>query len=355
MVRKKKSKKNAGGQPSKTYDVGGAGGGHVSLTGAVPTIEDCLAKESTTDKVGRMFCEHNKDYCHVCCVDYRMGNRYIEEGAGLKKKETELEEAARMYATALKALRGMEKMHPRPSPEVFAQNRQWRDEFKAKIVAFERAGESTQAVVQKAFDRELSDELDMEAMMQNMAKLNPGQTEFEMGGEESQKIYDEFVKAPEGKGNRADHYTCSYCGETGTVKLLQCSRCKKATYCSKKCQVEAWPSHKKNECDKAKPNSKEPKKERLTWDQVEAHSGEPASGKLEVKVIKDESVMRQVFQCKDRVGMCRRIAAYTDSREIAGLKLGATLTWKNPRFHHFMDGSSGARIEEEDLNNITVS
>jgi hypothetical protein len=93
----------------------------------------------------------------------------------------------------------------------------------------------------------------------------------------------------------------------------------------------------------------------LTWEQVEAHGGAPVTGKtLEVKVMLDESFARQVFSCKDRVGAIRRIAAYTDSRQIPGLQVGSTLRWKNPRFHYFMDGSSGARIEEEDLKDVTV-
>ena len=89
---------------------------------------------------------------------------------------------------------------------------------------------------------------------------------------------------------------------------------------------------------------------------MEAFGGRPAEGKvLEVQAMLDESMMRQVFQCKDRLGKLRRIAAYTNSRSIAGLRQGSIIKWKNPKFHYFMDGSSGARIEEEDLANITVS
>ena len=64
---------------------------------------------------------------------------------------------------------------------------------------------------------------------------------------------------------------------------------------------------------------------------------------------------RQVLECKDRVGAVRRIAAYTDSRGFAGVASGKVLRWTNPRFHYFMDGSSGARIEEDDLVNVTIS
>jgi len=304
------------------------------------------------DDFGRMFCSHDRDFCNICCVDHRLGNRVMEEDAGLKKKATPVEEAAQMYATTLRALRGMEKMHPRPSEEIFENNREYRDTYKAQLDRFAEDGEDVQSAIRQAVDREDSSEIEMDAMTQSLARLNPGQTELEFGGEESQKIYDELIKGPKAKENRVDLYTCAYCNKSSYTTLLVCSRCKIVSYCGRECQVAAWPAHKKNGCVKRKD---EPKTLRLTWDQVEAHgAGLPADGTLEVKAIKDESMMRQVFQCKDRVGMCRRIAAYTNSREIPGLRVGATVKWKNPRFHYFMDGSSGARIEEEDLQNIVV-
>mmetsp|Transcript_21371 Transcript_21371/g.31679 ORF Transcript_21371/g.31679 Transcript_21371/m.31679 type:complete len:92 (-) Transcript_21371:99-374(-) len=85
----------------------------------------------------------------------------------------------------------------------------------------------------------------------------------------------------------------------------------------------------------------------LTWDEVEAHRGVPVQGKaLEVRAMLEQSLTRQVFVCKDRAGTVRKVAAYTNSRAIPGLKPGSILRWKNPRYHYFMDGSGGARIEE---------
>lgn len=304
------------------------------------------------DDIDRMFCSaHDRDHCHVCCVDFRPMNKAAEERAGLRKEETPVEQAAAMYATALRALRGMENMRPRPSEEIFAQNRVWRDEQKALLDKYAAAGEDVAPILRKAIDLERSNELEFEALTQSMSRLNPDKNELQIGGEESQRVYDEFVKGPQQKDNRGDFFTCAYCNKTSTKKLMACSRCKKVSYCGKECQIAAWPAHKKNECVKA---DKEAKKLKLTWDQIEVHRGAPAPGTLEVKAIKDESMTRQVFQCKDRVGMCRRIAAYTNSRQIDGLRVGATLRWKNPRFHYFMDGSCGARIEEEDLGNVTV-
>jgi hypothetical protein len=65
----------------------------------------------------------------------------------------------------------------------------------------------------------------MEAMVEAMARLNPGQRDFEMGGEESQRIYDEFVKGPTVKDTRADVFSCSYCGKTSAKRLSGCGRC----------------------------------------------------------------------------------------------------------------------------------
>lgn len=93
----------------------------------------------------------------------------------------------------------------------------------------------------------------------------------------------------------------------------------------------------------------------MTWEQVEAHGGAPAANEtLEVRVILDESVMRQVVTAKDRVGVVRRVAAYTKDRNSPDLQVGSILRWKNPRYHYFMDGSSGARIELEDLKDVTI-
>ena len=68
----------------------------------------------------------------------------------------------------------------------------------------------------------------------------------------------------------------------------------------------------------------------------------------------DESMMRPVFGCKDRTGVVRRVAVYTTSRSLPGLRTGAVLRWKNPHFNYFGDGSSGARIEDEDVANISL-
>ena len=77
---------------------------------------------------------------------------------------------------------------------------------------------------------------------------------------------------------------------------------------------------------------------------------------LETRIVLSDSIgIRQVWECKDREGTVRRIAAYTNSRAIPGAAPGKVLRWTNPRYHNFIDGSSGARLEEQDLVNVKVS
>ncbi len=56
-------------------------------------------------------------------MSFDIQNRIAEENAGLIKKKTELEVAAAEKPLVVSALEGMEKMVPRPSFDVFAQNR----------------------------------------------------------------------------------------------------------------------------------------------------------------------------------------------------------------------------------------
>jgi len=131
---------------------------------------------------------------------------------------------------------------------------------------------------------------------------------MEYGGPETQKIYDQVAAPPPTKQKRADLYSCTFCKAVSTTKLMCCSRCKKSSYCSRECQKNAWEAHNK-ECIPAKT---EPKSLPLTWEQVEAFGGAPVVGEtLEVRAMLDESMMRQVFLCKDRVGVVKRVAAYT--------------------------------------------
>ena len=308
------------------------------------------------DEIGRCFCKaHNREVCHICCYNFEPTNRMAEENAGLIKKRTEIEETAESYAIAKCSLKGMERMHPRPHAEVFKQNQYFCRQHEKELQKFRNEGKGAEvdAAIKKAMEKQMGGQTEMNAMARAFQTQNPGKSTFEFGGEETQKLYEQFAATPDYEKNvRVDLHTCAYCHKVSEEELKFCAKCRKVVYCNRDCQKKAWKAHKKI-CIPA--DSDKVISARLTWAQLEALDGQTASGRtLEVRAVLDESVMRQVVQCKDRNGEMKRVAAYTDSRNIPGLKPGAVLRWKNPRFHYFMDGSSGARIEEEDLVNILV-
>ena len=201
---------------------------------------------------------------------------------------------------------------------------------------------------------------------------------MEYGGEETQTLYDKAAaKPPSASVAAVDNRTCAWCSaNSGVQKLLSCSGCHAAYYCNQVCQKAAWKGHKQM-CRQAKAAAAaaaasaasaeaaaataetKPKKIKLplTWAQLEAFGAEtPAQGKtLEVRVMEDESMLRPLFRCKDRVGAVKRIAVYTSDRTLRGLASGKVLRWRHPRFHFFADGTSGGRVEDEDVPNITLS
>lgn len=75
---------------------------------------------------------------------------------------------------------------------------------------------------------------------------------------------------------------------------------------------------------------------------------------LEVRFIQQEPGSRLIALSKDRAGVTKRVVAYTKSGDIPGYRPGTIMRWQNPRFHCFEDGSSGVRIEEDDLQNILI-
>lgn len=131
-------------------------------------------------------------------------------------------------------------------------------------------------------------------------------------------------------------------------------------YCSKECQKSAWKAQKlvcKKQPKKGEEGYEKKTKLYLTWAQLETYGDSvPATGKtIELKIIDDQSMMRQVMGCMDREGIVKRVACYNNARSIPEMKVGSLMRWKNPRFHYFMDGSSGARIEESDVPNIVLT
>jgi len=97
-------------------------------------------------------------------------NREAEEDAGLVKRKTEVERAAEDYAIALHALQGMERMYPRPSPEVFAENRQFLREAEEKLRLFSKVGTHVEAAKRAAIQEQRSQDMQQRAILQAWKK-----------------------------------------------------------------------------------------------------------------------------------------------------------------------------------------
>lgn len=203
-------------------------------------------------------------------------------------------------------------------------------------------------------------QLELQALLQEGHKDNPGEAVMPFGGAETQQYYDKgAAKPPAANKVLTDRRTCSHCLRGSACSLKSCGNCRCVYYCNKKCQAAAWPAH-KLECATFAAEGRRSKQKKgaqpLTWEQLQAFGCETAYGKvLEVRVVVDESLFRPVFGCKDRTGDMNTIAVYTHSAVLNGLETGKVLRWKNPRFHYFMDGRCGARIEDEDVPNVTIS
>jgi hypothetical protein len=299
----------------------------------------------------------------------------------LHRPQTEVEKLAEQFVMCEKGLAYI-KLNKMDDPG--GGNAKGLAEAKAGIQKLLQSGQTKQGEVDNAMrkyrDKSEASDAELRAVQQEWSKANPGKTTMEFGGEETQKLYDKVAaKPPSATAAVVDNRTCSWCGtSSGVRKLLSCSGCHAAYYCNQECQKAAWKGH-KPACKKAQSAAAsdaaaaaapataaaadssvaKPKKSKLplTWAQLEAFGhGVPAQGKtLELRVMEDESFARQMFQCKDRVGAVKRIAVYTSNRTLPGLASGKVLRWRHPRFHYFVDGSSGCRVEDEDVPNITLS
>lgn len=314
-----------------------------------------------SDEIGRCFCEvHRKDHCNICCMSFIEPNIQVEEQAGLRRPSSKVEELAKSKVMLERGLAYMMEQDPQ-TRRTMQENIDYHESELARVnrELQELQSEGDQHTIAKAVAEEVekgeSMDADNRALASAFAKLNPGKTEFHVGGEETQKIYDQFVAPPPSsqREQALDPYTCTYCRKNSTTKLMACARCKKQAYCGRDCQKSHWKAHQKECVPVEKLSDAEEKQMPLTWKQLEEF--QIAQGeRLEVRFMEQEPGLRQIAVCKDRVGLAKRVAAYTESRRIPGFVPGKVMVWKTPRFHSFADESSGARIEESDLVNIKI-
>eukprot|EP00942_MAST-04A_sp_MAST-4A-sp1_P003372 g3372.t1 len=323
----------------------------------------CFLDNHTEDKYGRCFCKcSHKVVCHSCCVDFTTVNEIAEEEHGLRKKKSKCEELVNQIYTLDAGIKFM-KQNGDMSSENYVFHQEQRSKVMLELLRMVETGETTDAEIEVAGNncrnREMTEKEEKHAMFEAWKKDHPMESTMHYGGAETQKYADQLKKPPSANLNRADSRVCSWCKKFTTKgKFKTCEGCGMAYYCSTKCQEDGWKGHKKD-CKKNQENGtkKSKKKLPLTWSQLQAYGfGNVAEGKtLEVRMVRDNSIfIRQVVKCIDREGMIMTVACYNDARRIEGLSQGAVLRWKNPRYHVFGDGQTGARIEEADMKNVKV-
>lgn len=317
------------------------------------------------DEVGRCYCaKHRRELCHECCLCFDMPNEILEEQIGLSKERSKGEKLAEQHVLLERSIATFMKEDPRTRHalrnEMFshhkAELKRVQTELK-NLKATTSADEVDQieAALRKERLKGRTQDADRAALLNAFLQQNPGATTMEIGGPDQQRLYEQFVAPPPsaGRDQAVDPYTCSYCKKHSTAILLACGQCRKQAYCNRECQRVHWKAHKKS-CVPSEQLSKEDKKRLpITWEQLEEF-GTATGEKLEVRFLEQEDGFRLIAQCKDRAGVCKRVAAYTNSRNIPNFGPGKIMVWKNPRFHYFLDGSSGARIEDSDLKDIVI-
>ena len=321
--------------------------------------------EVYTDKMGRSFCDaHRRESCMACQLDFKIMNDEVEIQCGAKKPYTEVERLTKDKVTLERGIKFMDEQMAGQDKNRHPMTKNYKFHKKELKRVNEELEKHDKNEVEQglsiAYEKAYNQDAIMNSLKQAWAAENPGATEMPFDGEETARLYEKFASAPNENEKNLDPRTCAYCRKVSTELLQVCGRCKKKFYCNRDCQKSAWKGH-KLECEPTKKELSKSEKEKieqvpLSWEQLHAYGVEvPAIGKvLEVRAISDDSLMRQVLACKDRTGGVRRIAAYTNQSKIPGFEVGKILRWKNPRYHYFMDGSSGARIEDDDLENITI-
>eukprot|EP00741_Cyanophora_paradoxa_P001652 tig00000498_g1603.t1 len=178
---------------------------------------------------------------------------------------------------------------------------------------------------------------------------------------------------------------CGKCGKAGATN--RCGRCKQVFYCDVPCQRADWGRHKPL-CQPAAtaaapatatsapsapapapaaasaaaqpPPSRQRKgagggERRLTWGDVRRGGGGAVRGTLEVWAQGPPFFLRHTVQAADAKGEVGTVSFYLEGGPppgLLGVRAGSRIRWRNPHFHRFMDGQSGARIEDDDLPNL---
>lgn len=276
-----------------------------------------------TDEIGRCYCdEHRRERCDECCLAFGPTNRMAEVRAGLSAPPSRAQELAEQKVMIERGIVYVRQNSP-DNHEYIRHHQQMLAEVDRELKDLERQGqevEIAQAMAEEV-DKARTQDAELAAMARGFAQMNPGQRHFEVGGPQTQEVYEQYVAPPPSaqRDQSVDPFTCSYCHRLSTTKLQACGRCKKQAYCSRECQRTHWKAHKKECVPVEELDRKDQKRLPLTWKQLEEFGVAPQDRKLEVRFLEQEPGMRLIALCKDRVGIAKRVAAYTNSRTIPGL------------------------------------
>jgi hypothetical protein len=215
-----------------------------------------------------------------------MMNRQTEIREGIRKEPSEIEKLAEQRVILQNGIKFMLEQNQPYMKEnlLFHQSELKKVDKKLKTLSSGAVTNEVSEAMRAAVQKSDGNEAEMRAIQSAWAKQNPGKTVMEFGGEETQKLFDQFAALPPSADiQRGDVLTCGYCGKSDTQKLHLCSRCKMVAYCNKECQTAAWSGHKKVCAPKNKEAKKEDQKKEklpLTWEQLEAFGQFPAEGKV---------------------------------------------------------------------------
>ena len=199
-------------------------------------------EDTFVDDVGRIYCTpHGRATCHVCCMDFAIMNRMTEVDAGLKKKKSRAEELAEEFVTLTEGIRFMDRQqHPG-----MAENRAFHEKelkrVRKEMAALSAAGPAQapelHSAVQKAQEKAMQKDVEMQAIYAAWKKENPNKEVMEYGGEDFARLYEQVcAKPPSSAKDMPDKRMCAWCDAASNVKLMACGACKRVYYCSKDCR-----------------------------------------------------------------------------------------------------------------------
>ncbi|KAJ3058422.1 hypothetical protein HDU99_006809 [Rhizoclosmatium hyalinum] len=285
-------------------------------------------------------------------MDFRMTNELAEIRAGLRPEPTKLQKLAEERTILQRGIRFMRG--PAGVPPVMKANYDFHVQQLAKVekeieelTKAESDRKELEEATAKSRAKYASQDADTRAIAMAMAAKNPEKTSFELGGVETQELFEKVASVPL-KKSEADPNTCSYCQKPSIVSLKYCARCNAVRYCDANCQKLAWKGH-KLECQPAEKKTKG--KLPLSWAQLAEFKGVAEGRELVVRVmLNDKFGPKTVLKCKDSQGIVKPIVL-VENGGLDRVVPGTVLRWKEPRFDTKTDG---ALLESSDLLNITL-